>query len=79
MTAPGTPQKKRRAASLSPFHKAKAAFVVAGFASLVLSVALWFSGHQQEGLFVGLWVPAIHSLGSLILVGENRGSGNKHV
>ncbi|MDH3705355.1 MAG: hypothetical protein OES57_04775, partial [Acidimicrobiia bacterium] len=48
----------------------KLAFLAAGFASLSLSVALWFSGNREEGLFVGLWVPAIHSLGSLVLAGE---------
>lgn len=45
----------------------KLGFLAAGFASLCLSVALWFSGNREEGLFVGLWVPAIHSLGTLVL------------
>lgn len=55
---------------IHPFHKIKALFIIAAFASLVLSVALWFSGAREEGLFVGLWVPAIHSLGTLVLAGE---------
>jgi hypothetical protein len=52
---------------LTPFHKAKLAFLIAAFASLVLSVSLWFLVDRELGLFVGLWVPAIHSLGSLVL------------
>lgn len=55
---------------LSTFHKAKIAFMAAGFVALVLSVSLWFAGNEQEGIFVGLWVPAIHSLGTLVLTGE---------
>jgi hypothetical protein len=57
-------------AGLSRFHRTKIAFLVAGFASLVLSVALWATGRPQEAIFVGLWVPAIHSLGALVLTGE---------
>lgn len=56
----------------SPFHLVKALFLVAAFASLVFSVGLWFSGAREEGVFVGLWVPAIHSLGTLILTGERE-------
>lgn len=60
----------RRRRKLSTFHKAKLAFMTAGFVALVLSVSLWFAGNEQEGIFVGIWVPAIHSLGSLVLAGE---------
>ena len=59
-----------RARPLTNFHRIKALFLGAAFASLVLSVSLWFSGAREEGLFVGIWVPAIHSLGTLILTGE---------
>jgi len=27
---------------------------------------------REQGLFVGLWVPAIHSLGALVLAGERN-------
>jgi hypothetical protein len=50
--------------------KAKALFGVAAFLSFLLSVYLWFSGQQEEGLFVGLWVPSILSLGALLLAGS---------
>lgn len=56
--------------ALSPFHRLKLAFMAAAFVSFVLSVTLWFLVDREIGLFVGLWVPAIHSLGTLVLVGE---------
>lgn len=68
-----TQQKARSVATgMSVFHRTKLAFLVAGFVSLALSVALWATGNQQEAIFVGLWVPAIHSLGTLVLVGERE-------
>ncbi len=54
-----------------PLMRIKLIFMAAGFISLALSVGLWFSGNELQGIFVGLWVPAIHSLGSLLLAGEN--------
>jgi hypothetical protein len=53
-------------------EKAKFAFLVAGFISFLLSVSLWFFVDREYGLFVGLWVPAIHSLGTLVLAGEEQ-------
>lgn len=42
-------------------------FLVAAFLSFVLSVSLWFLGNpevaKEQGIFVGLWVPSILSLG----------------
>lgn len=47
--------------------------LVAAFASFVLSVSLWFSGSELEGIFVGTWVPSIISLGAFLLPrGMNR-------
>lgn len=57
-------------ASLSAFHRTKLVFMAAAFASFVLSVSLWFFVDRELGIFVGLWVPAIHSLGTLVLTGE---------
>lgn len=70
-----TQSAKQRAAmpswgSLSSFHKTKLVFLAAAFFSFVLSVTLWFLVDREIGLFVGLWVPAIHSLGTLVLVEE---------
>lgn len=56
---------------LSSFHRTKLVFLVAAFVSFLLSVGLWFSGDRELGIFVGLWVPAIHSLGTLVLTGED--------
>ena len=33
--------------------------VVLSFLSFLYSVGLWFTGHQLEGIFVGIWVPSI--------------------
>ncbi|MDG2023323.1 MAG: hypothetical protein P8J75_02540 [Actinomycetota bacterium] len=52
--------------------KPKLLFMAGGFISLVLSVSLWFSGAKDQGIFVGLWVPAIHSLGTLVLTDDRR-------
>lgn len=59
-------------AALTPFHRTKLIFLGAAFASFVLSVTLWFLVDRELGLFVGLWVPTIHSLGTLVLTGERR-------
>ena len=53
---------------------AKIGFVIAAGASFLFSVYLWFSGSQDEGMFVGLWVPSILSFGTLVLLrGRNDG------
>ena len=52
------------------FWMTKAAFMVTSFLSLALSVTLWALGNQTQAIFVGLWVPSIHSLGTLVLTGE---------
>lgn len=38
-------------------------FLVAAFASFLLSIGLWFAGNREEGVFVGLWVPSILAAG----------------
>ncbi len=46
----------------------KLPFVIAGFVSFLFSVWLYFvKDETTAGIFVGLWVPSIHSLGSLLL------------
>lgn len=39
--------------------------LLGAFISFVLSVSLWFTGHHDQALFVGLWVPSILALGGL--------------
>lgn len=41
--------------------------IFAAFVSFVLSVSLWFTGNEQEAIFVGLWVPSILALGALVV------------
>ena len=50
---------------------AKASIMLAAFLSFILSVYLWFSGSQEQGIFVGLWVPSILSFGALVFAGSS--------
>ena len=52
--------------------RAKLLFIVASGLSFLLSVGLWFRGFHEEGMFVGLWVPSILSLGTLMQGGSGR-------
>ena len=70
--ATGRPAQARRLRRPTRFETIKFAFLAAGFASFLLSVSLWFLVDREQGLFVGLWVPAIHSLGALVLAGERN-------
>jgi hypothetical protein len=54
-----------------PLMKVKVLFLIASFLSLLLSVGLYFNGHEQQGIYVGIWVPSILSLGTLLLSGES--------
>ena len=40
--------------------------LLAEFISFLFSVYLWFNGQQQEGLYVGIWVPSILAAGAYI-------------
>ena len=55
---------------MSRLKLAKSLFLVAAGISFLLSVGLWFSGHREQGQFVGLWVPSILALGALMLSGR---------
>jgi hypothetical protein len=52
--------------------RAGLAILGAAFVSFVLSVTLWFGGHRDQGLFVGIWVPSILSFGAvgLLMIGS---------
>ncbi len=45
----------------------KALILLAAGLSFLLSVSLWFTGNQLQGIFVGLWVPSILALGAIVL------------
>jgi hypothetical protein len=55
-------------------RRARTIFLLGAFASFCFSVGLWFSGWREEGLFVGLWVPSILSLGALVVPSMERAS-----
>jgi len=50
----------------------KSLIYLAAFLSFLFSVYLWFSGSKEQGMFVGLWVPSILSLGALMFAGRDR-------
>ena len=62
----------RPAARLAPRQIARSQLLIllAAVISFGLSVSLWFTGHENQGIFVGLWVPSILSFGSLMLSGR---------
>jgi len=46
----------------------KLVFLAVAFVSFLLSVYLYFVADEKTaGIFVGIWVPSIHSLGALLL------------
>jgi hypothetical protein len=47
--------------------RAALVILLAAFASFVLSVVLWFTGNENQGIFVGLWVPSILAFGAVAL------------
>jgi len=51
---------------ISP-QKAVLACCLSAFISFIFSILLWFTGHREEGIFVGLWVPSILASGTLLI------------
>ncbi len=47
--------------------RARRLVLLAAAIGLVLSVYLWFTGNEMQGIFVGLWVPSILSFGGLVI------------
>lgn len=74
MTSSGSTSLTRRASTALGAHAGVKLIGAAAFASFVLSVTLWFTGSQSEGIFVGLWVPSILSAGAFwcVAVGGSR-------
>jgi len=59
--------------SLPASIQAKLPFLMAGFLAFLFSVWLYFVQDEKTiGIFVGLWVPSIHSLGTLVLTAVDR-------
>ena len=55
---------------MNNLQRAKTGFLIAAGLSFLFSVSLWFLGHKDEGIFVGLWVPSILALGAMLLAGR---------
>ena len=55
---------------MSKIQIGKGLIFLAAFISFLLSVYLWFGGSKEQGLFVGIWVPSILSLGALLFAGR---------
>lgn len=51
-------------------------FFASAFFSFLFSIYLWFNGQQQEGIFVGIWVPSILSAAILLKQITNQKSRN---
>lgn len=71
-TSPAKNASARGSGRLRPLRLSKVLIFVAAGLSLVMSVALWFAGDRERGLFVGIWVPSILSAGSLLLSGGQQ-------
>ena len=63
---------ERRELILGVISKSKGLFILAAGLSFLLSVWLFFTGNQQQGIYVGIWVPSILSAGALLLGGNSR-------
>lgn len=48
-------------------ERARVLILLAAFLSFLLSVGLYFLDDKTNGIFVGLWVPSILALGTLLL------------
>ena len=60
-------EEPRVVGNLTRTQAARALVLLAAFLSFVFSVSLWFSGSEDEGVFVGIWVPTILSLGAFLI------------
>jgi uncharacterized membrane protein len=57
---------------MKPEHVLKGTFLVAAFASFVLSVVIYFQAGEDvngrlNGIYIGIWVPSILGLGAFLL------------
>ena len=65
-------EKVQSVVGAAPEVGARFLVLLAAFVSFVFSVILWFGGHHEQGIFVGLWVPSILSLGAVALPRSER-------
>lgn len=73
MTTIDTNSPRSRHVAADTERRSRLLLLAAAGISFVLSVSLWFAGNELQGIFVGLWVPSILSLGAIVLPrGERR-------
>lgn len=63
-------QRSRRRLGRRQIARSKLLILLSAAISFALSVYLWFTGHETQALFVGLWVPSILSFGAVLLSGR---------
>ena len=64
--------RRHGSSTMSRENLARLLLLTAATLSFVLSVSLWFSGHELQGIFVGIWVPSILSFGGIVLPRSGR-------
>ena len=64
--------RRHGSSTMSRESRARLLLLTAATLSFLLSVSLWFSGHELQGIFVGIWVPSILSLGGIVLPRSGR-------
>jgi hypothetical protein len=67
MTSLDTTSSSTRNLMAATEQRSRLLLLVAAGVSFALSVSLWFAGNELQGIFVGLWVPSILSLGAIVL------------
>lgn len=60
-----------RLMSKSPYERARLLILLAAFLSFLISVGVFFLDDKINGIFIGIWVPSILALGSLIIPPRN--------
>lgn len=71
----GAAQKQEALSVEAHLAKQDWAIYLATGASFVVSVALWFAGDSEAGLFVGIWVPSLLAFSSHLKISARAREG----